>query len=122
MTNILVDSNLLIYAANAPEGKVAQWLLATLPFVSIISKVETLGFHRFQQRDREALQDMLTALHVIYPTHQTFELAIELRQRHKMSLADALIAATTLEHGLSLATHNTQDFTWIENLSLFDPV
>jgi predicted nucleic acid-binding protein len=39
-----------------------------------------------------------------------------------MSLADALIAATALEHGLSLATHNIQDFTWIENLSLFDPL
>jgi tRNA(fMet)-specific endonuclease VapC len=34
--------------------------------------------------------------------------------------ADLLIAATALEHGLNLATGNTQDFSWITWLTLED--
>lgn len=34
--------------------------------------------------------------------------------------ADLLIAATALEHGLSLVTGNTTDFSWISGLTLED--
>jgi predicted nucleic acid-binding protein len=43
-------------------------------------------------------------------------LAIGLRQQRKMSLGDALIAATALEHNLTLATHNEGDFSWVPGL------
>jgi predicted nucleic acid-binding protein len=39
-----------------------------------------------------------------------------------MSLGDALIAGTALSHDLRLATHNTDDFTWIDDLAVFDPI
>ena len=39
-----------------------------------------------------------------------------------MGLADALIAATALHHGMALATHNLKDFGWIEGLALIDPM
>jgi predicted nucleic acid-binding protein len=35
-----------------------------------------------------------------------------------MSLGDALIAATCLEHGLKLATRNASDFDWIAGLTV----
>jgi len=39
-----------------------------------------------------------------------------------MSLSDAIIAATALEHDLTLVTRNLKDFEWIEGLKLLNPV
>jgi tRNA(fMet)-specific endonuclease VapC len=40
---------------------------------------------------------------------------------HKLSLPDALIAATVLEHDLELYTLNVRDFGFISGLALFAP-
>lgn len=39
-----------------------------------------------------------------------------------MSLGDVLIAATALDHGLQLATANTKDFLWIDDLRVINPI
>lgn len=39
-----------------------------------------------------------------------------------MSLGDALVAATVLVHRLPLATHNVDDFAWIADLTVVDPL
>lgn len=54
--------------------------------------------------------------------NRIFDQAVYFRQQRKMSLGDSLIAATALIHQITLVTHNTQDFAWIDNLSLIDPL
>jgi toxin FitB len=49
------------------------------------------------------------------------EKAISLRQQRKMSLGDAIIAATALEYNATLVTRNSSDFDWINNLMLENP-
>lgn len=119
---MLADSNLLIYAIQPDYAGVRRWLLAELPAVSVITRVEVLGYHNIRQEETAALQALFDALEIIYPSYSTFEQAIALRQRRKLSLGDALIAATALEHGLTLATHNMADFKDIEGLQVFDPL
>jgi predicted nucleic acid-binding protein len=51
-----------------------------------------------------------------------YQCAIALKQQQKMSLWDALIAATALEYKEPLVTRNTQDFQWISHLSVINPV
>jgi len=46
---ILADSNILIYTTQPEHAKLRQWLLDTLPKVSIISRVEILGYHKLQE-------------------------------------------------------------------------
>lgn len=119
---MLVDSNILIYASHRDRADLRSWLLDTLPRVSVISRVEILGYHRLQAAEESALEELLDCLELIYPTSATFEIAIRLRQQQRLSLGDAMIAATCIEHGLKLATHNVADFLNIEGLLLIDPV
>lgn len=46
--------------------------------------------------------------------------AIALRQQKKMSLGDAIIAATALFYGVPLVTRNTDDFEHIAALQLIN--
>ena len=39
-----------------------------------------------------------------------------------MSLGDALIGGTALSRDLRLATHNTEDFAWVKELEIIDPL
>ncbi|MDD5056392.1 MAG: type II toxin-antitoxin system VapC family toxin [Sideroxydans sp.] len=119
---MLVDSNILIYATKPEYGGLRQWLVDTLPKVSVISKVEILGYHKLHPAEKIALTELLGSLELIYPTNASYEIAIQLRQQHKLSLGDALIAATCLERGLSLATCNVGDFSWIDGLKILNPL
>ena len=39
-----------------------------------------------------------------------------------MGLGNAIIAATAIVHNPALVTHSTEDFRWIEELELLDPL
>lgn len=47
MSMVLSDSTMLIYATHPEYASLRQWLLDTLPKVSIISRVEILGYGQF---------------------------------------------------------------------------
>jgi len=50
------------------------------------------------------------------------ERAIKLRQAKNMSLGDAIIAASALEHDYALWTANEEDFAHIDGLRLHNPL
>ncbi len=83
--------------------------------------MEVFGYHQLHLDESKLLEDLFSYLDVLYLTPNTYEIGIELRQRRKMTLADALIAATALEHHLVLATHNTKDFSDIL-VKIVDPL
>jgi predicted nucleic acid-binding protein len=119
---VLADSNILIYATQPEHTQLRQWLLDTLPKVSVISRVEILGYHKLQETEQAALTELLDILELVYLTPACYEIAIQLRQRQKLTLGDALIAATCLEQNYALATANIGDFGWIEELKAFNPL
>jgi predicted nucleic acid-binding protein len=117
-----VDSNILIYATKPEHTRLRQWLVEQLPKVSVISKVEILGYHKLLAAEQAALTELLGCLELVYLTPVSYEIAIQLRQQRKLTLGDALIAATCLEQGLALATCNSSDFVWINDLKLVNPL
>lgn len=119
---MLVDSNVLIYATKPEHAQLRQWLVEALPKVSIITRVEILGYHKLHSAEKTALTELLNCLELVYLTPASYEIAIQLRQQRKLTLGDALIAATSLERGYALATCNTSDFAWIDDLELVDPL
>ncbi len=119
---MLADSNILIYATKPEYPALRKWMIDILPKISVISKVEIPGYHKLHLTEKVALKDLLNSLDLIYLTPSSYEIAIQLRQQRKLTLSDALIAATCLERGYALATCNTGDFTWIDELNVFNPL
>ncbi len=120
--NTLVDSNILTYASQPDGDKSREFIRNNTTFVSAVSQVEVLGYHKLKDDERQLLESFF-ALAVILPiTTPVVDDAIRLRRIRKMSLGDSLIAATALVYDLPLATHNTDDFAWINKITLIDPV
>ena len=74
------------------------------------------------EKERLQLTRIFQRTLVLPLTDSIADQAISLRQRRRMSLGDAIIAATAIAHGQALVTHNTEDFNWIEGLELLDPL
>jgi predicted nucleic acid-binding protein len=119
---MIADSNLIIYAASGNYPALLEWFLDNKLGASAVSLVEALAYHKLKPREKTALETIFSELTIYYPTPEIFQTAVELRQGRAMWLGDALIAATAIYHGLTLATHNTQDFERIKALKVLDPL
>ncbi len=118
---MLLDSNIIIYAAKPEHDDLRRFIAEHAPVVPAISRVEVLGFHRLTEQDKVFFEAFFAAATVFPITESILDQAIQLRQVRKMSLGDALVAATCLVHSLTLVTCNTDDFDWIPSLRLFNP-
>jgi len=119
---MLLDSNIIIYAAEPDQAVLRQFIRDNSPAVSLVSYVETLGYHRLSIEDKQFLEEFFEASEILPITDDIADGAVRLRQKRRMSLGDSLIAATALQYNLILVTHNTDDFDWIEELTLLDPL
>jgi len=119
---MLVDSNIIIYASKPDGDQAREFIRAQAPQVSVISQIEVLGYHKLNPDERQLLEAFFRTAVILAVTTPMVDEAIRLRQVRRMSLGDSLVAATALVHHLALATHNTDDFSWIAGLQLTDPV
>lgn len=119
---MLIDSNIIIYAANASGDQCRDFIRLHAPAVSVITQIEVFGYHKLDNIDKLLLEQIFQILPLIPLTPPITQEAIRLRQTRKMTLGDAIIGATALVLGIPLATHNIKDFTWINGLKLIDPL
>lgn len=119
---MLIDSNIIIYAAKPEFAQLRQFIAEHTPLVSAVSYVEVLGFHLLSDDERTLLEAFFAVTTIIPITQAILDRAVLLRQQRRMSLGDAFIAATALVYQHVLVTHNTNDFHWIEGLSVVDPL
>ncbi len=117
----LLDSNIVIYAAQPEHGWLRAEILAQPFAVSQAARIEVLGWHKLTLPDKTDLETFLAAGLILSITDPIADRAITLRQAHNLSLGDALIAATALEHNLELSTRNTDDFKHIPGMKWYNP-
>jgi predicted nucleic acid-binding protein len=118
---MLIDSNIIIYAAQPANTALRKFIAQHAPAVSAVSYVEVLGYHRLTEPEREHFEAFFAAALVLPLSQDVLEQAVKLRQLRKMTLGDALVAGTALVFGLTLVTRNVDDFQWIAGLSVLDP-
>lgn len=122
MSRPLLDSNLIIYASRPHHRDLREFVAREVPSVSAISKVETLGYPDLTDAETHFLEAFFDAAKVLEVSQSVIAESIRLPQQRHMSLGDALIAGTALTADHRLATHNTDDFAWIEELEVIDPL
>ena len=118
---MLLDSNILIYAANEPPPKIEAMVTSGENAVASVVQIEVYGFSGLKAEEKAALEVLFRRLTVHPLDTAVIDRAITLRQQRKMGLADAIIAATAIVHGVPLVTANVGDFKHVEGLKLVDP-
>ncbi|HEV2692112.1 MAG TPA: type II toxin-antitoxin system VapC family toxin [Verrucomicrobiae bacterium] len=117
----LLDSNIVIAAASGSDA-VLDALVVESPFaVSVVTRIEVLGFHRLTPEDNVDLQTFLVGGQEFPLDEAVVASAIRLRQERRISLGDAIIAATALVHNLTLLTRNVDDFKHVSGLKFKNP-
>jgi predicted nucleic acid-binding protein len=119
---VLIDSNIIIYGSKPQYQFVRDYLAKEDIAVSKISLIKTLGFRKLEEEEMQMLKQLLASCYQYSINDEVIHRAIALRQQKKMSLGDAIIAATALQHELLLITANEEDFNWISGLELYNPV
>lgn len=118
---MLIDSNIIIYAAKPDHAALRKFIEENAPAVSAVSYVEVLGYYRLTNDERRHFETFFAVAKILAISDEVVERAVKLRQTKKLSLGDSLIAGTALMHNLTLVTRNTSDFDWIQNLRLLNP-
>jgi toxin FitB len=117
----LLDSNILIYAAQPGCEFLDEWLEAPGTMVSAVSLTEVLGYEGITPEDEQLFEALFSQLQMHPVSETVLRKAGGLRRKRKMKLGDAIIAATALECGSDLVTRNEQDFRGVEGLSIVNP-
>jgi toxin FitB len=117
---ILLNSNIVIYAAGPEYKKLREWLRRKPIVISDLTKLEVLGYHLITDVEFAWFTGFFDRIRSIPISSEIIEAAIPLRRSNKMSLGDSVIAATALVHGLELCTNNQKDFETVENLQMTD--
>jgi predicted nucleic acid-binding protein len=118
---MLLDSNILIYAANESAPELEALVTADDSAVASVTAIEVYGFPSLKPEEKTALDVLFHRLTVHPLDSAVVNRAIELRQQSRMGLADAIIAATALVHDVPLVTRNVDDFKHLAGLRIINP-
>lgn len=138
MSSYLLDTNVPSeFSRDRPEPRVVQWLKAQ-PVTTLFLSAVTIGEIRKglvvlpQSRRRSDLETwfrtdllvwfrnrILPVTHAVADRWGVLDGACQLRGT-PLNTADGMIAATAIEHGLTLVTRNVKDFAGL-SVDIFNP-
>lgn len=118
---MLLDSNIIIYAAQPEHSQLRELIAEYSPAVSALSYLEVLGYHLLTEQQRQYFEEFFQVAQVLPISQDVLIQAVALRQQRRMTLGDSIIAGTTLVYELTLITRNVDDFRWIAELNLLNP-
>jgi predicted nucleic acid-binding protein len=118
---MLLDSNIIIYAAQPENEFLREFIAKNSPYVSVLSYLEVLGYHQLTDEDKTYFEEFFNASQILPISQAVIDQAVRLKQIRRMSLGDAIIAGTAKVYDLTVVTRNIDDFRWITELKLLNP-
>lgn len=122
---ILCDTNILIefYKNNPQISQIFRAIGKDDLAISVVTEAE-LYFGALNKAELQRIKQHLSSLHRLpldtAVSNKFLQLMETYSLSHKLSIPDALIAATALVHKVELFTFNVKDFHFIPGLNLFE--
>ncbi len=120
----LIDTNAVIdYLGSrltASGMEFMNQIIDDVPNVSVITKIELLGFNAPEEHYNMLLEFMQDA-RITGLNEGIINESINIRKKYKTKLPDAIIAATAIFNDQTLLSRNTSDFKNIERLKVINP-
>jgi predicted nucleic acid-binding protein len=120
----LIDTNVVVdyLGRKLPEVAMVYMddVIDAVPNVSVVTKIEVLGFNTPDEYYHLLVSFMADAL-VFDLSEGVVNECIKLRKLYKIKLPDAIIAATAVYHNLVLITRNVKDFSRVDGLKSINP-
>lgn len=106
MNKYLLDTCFILglFKGNEQALTKMQTISPDVCFVSVVNRIELLGYHGITAQDEQILSEFLDELECLPLSSKVENTAIAIRKRHKIKLADSIVLATALAHHLELLT------------------
>lgn len=120
---LLLDTNVLIYnlqgALSADvKASVRQAMDAKQAFISVITRIEVLGWKGYNDTTLQQMGQLLSKLAEIPLTEAVVQDTIRIRKQFGLKLPDAVIAASGTVQRIALLTGNVDDFKRVADLQV----
>jgi len=124
MGQYLIDNNVISsYFSEFFSERAMDFLTEIIdltPNISVITEIEALSWVNKDTSKEKIIQEFIQDANTIPLTPAVVYECVALRRRKKIKTPDAIIAATTIVHNLSLVTSD-KDFSNIKGLKVIDP-
>ena len=118
----ILDTNAVIdFLGNRLPESASVFLENIEPIISVITRIEVLGWYRATDEQIEHLKSYLNEVNIMPLEEAIILKTIELRHTHRIKTPDAIIAATALVNSYTLISRNLSDFNSIAGLTVIDP-
>ena len=114
--SFLLDTNIVLYLLNGDET-LADFLYQKDLYVSFITELELLSFHKITNKEQQSIQSFLKEYFVIELNSEMKQQVIKIRKQYKTKLPDSIIAASSVYTNIPLVTSDN-NFEKIEALNL----
>jgi toxin FitB len=118
---VLLDTNIVIHGCRPGGEWLAPWTESPQAAIASVTKIEALGFASIKPDEESAIADLFATCIVHALDDAVIDRAVNVRRGSRISAMDAIIAATALEHDLTLVTQNVDDFKGVRGLRLANP-
>ena len=113
--DFLADTNFLIHIHQG--NKIVEPFLDYGFATSYITEIELLGVFSIDRFQQNAMKKLLDDCFILEMNNNIKELCIKLKQKYRVKIPDAIIAASSITYGIPLITSDA-DFKTISELNL----